>query len=89
VNGWRGLAACAGQQDLFFDGRREAAALAVCAACPVRRECAAFAIVTGTEFGIWGGMSESELQARRVKSPGRSPVITISRPRGPYRKKAA
>lgn len=85
---WRDQAACAGQQELFFDGRREAKARAVCAACPVRRECAALAITSGSEFGVWGGMTESELRARRVRTPGRSPTITISRPRGPYRKAA-
>jgi WhiB family redox-sensing transcriptional regulator len=86
--GWRARAACAGQQDLFFDGRREAAARAVCARCPVRRQCATLAITSGAEFGTWGGMTEAELRARRVKTPGRSPVIRISRPRGPARKAA-
>jgi WhiB family transcriptional regulator, redox-sensing transcriptional regulator len=88
VTGWRARAACAGQQDLFFDGRREAAARAVCDACPVRAECAAFALASGPEFGLWSGMSQAELRARRPKNPGRSPVIQVSRPRGPYRKAA-
>lgn len=86
---WRDLAACAGQQELFFDGRREAKAVAICARCPVRAECEAFALATASEFGVWAGMSESELRARRPKAPGRSPVIQISRLRGPYRKAAA
>ena len=85
---WRDLAACAGQQDLFFDGRREAKARAICAVCPVRLKCADLAITTAAEFGVWGGMSESELRARRPLSPGRSPVIQIRRLRGPSRKAA-
>jgi WhiB family redox-sensing transcriptional regulator len=85
---WRDRAACAGQQELFFDGRREAKARAVCAACPVRRECAALAITSAAEFGVWAGMSESELRARRPKTPGRAPFIKVTRPRGPYRKAA-
>jgi len=88
VTGWRARAACAGQQDLFFDGRREATARAVCAGCPVRPECAAFALASGPEYGLWAGMSQAEMRLRRTGSPGRSPVIRISRPRGPYRKAA-
>ena len=88
MSGWRARAACAGQQDLFFDGRREAKAVAICARCPVRAECEAFALATACEFGVWAGMSESELRARRPLSPGRSPVIQIRSLRGPARKAA-
>lgn len=83
------FSAMAAMLSLFFDGRRQAAALAICAGCPVRRECAGLAIASAAEFGVWGGMTESELRRRRPKSPGRSPVIKISRPRGPYRKREA
>ena len=85
---WRDRAACAGQQDLFFDGRREAKAQAICAVCPVRAECAAFAVAAACEFGVWAGMRQAELRARRPLSPGRSPVIQIRRLRGPARKAA-
>ena len=97
MTNWRSLAACAGLHDLFFGEaehkgthrRREARARAVCAGCPVRPECAAFAIASGAEFGVWGGMGEGELRARRTRTPGQSRTIRISRPRGPYREKAA
>jgi WhiB family redox-sensing transcriptional regulator len=36
------------------------AAKAVCAACPVRPECLAYALERGERFGVWGGMSERE-----------------------------
>lgn len=36
------------------------AALAVCAACPVREECLAHALDTNERFGIWGGTTEKE-----------------------------
>jgi WhiB family redox-sensing transcriptional regulator len=39
---------------------REAAAKAVCARCPVIRECASHALRAREPYGIWGGMSESE-----------------------------
>jgi WhiB family transcriptional regulator, redox-sensing transcriptional regulator len=40
--------------------RRENAAKAVCARCPVVRECAAYALTSREPFGIWGGLSESD-----------------------------
>jgi WhiB family redox-sensing transcriptional regulator len=88
VTGWRTRAACAGQHDLFFDGRREAAARAVCAGCPVRRECAEFAITSAAEFGVWAGMGESDLRGLRGGQQRRAPAVRVSRPRGPYRKAA-
>jgi WhiB family redox-sensing transcriptional regulator len=38
-------------------------AKAICASCPVRQRCLAFALATGQEFGIWGGYDEAELRA--------------------------
>lgn len=35
-------------------------AKAVCARCPVRRPCLAYALATRQEFGIWGGRDENE-----------------------------
>ncbi|EIV92329.1 WhiB family transcriptional regulator [Frankia sp. QA3] len=67
---WRSEGACgAGDIDLFFapDGiprreraRREAAAKAICGRCPVRRECLRYALRTGEQFGVWGGLNEGE-----------------------------
>jgi len=68
---WRDHAACRlADPELFFpvspggpspdqadDGR---AARAICATCPVRRECLQFALATRQAHGIWGGMSERE-----------------------------
>jgi WhiB family redox-sensing transcriptional regulator len=44
---------------------REAVAKAVCALCPVQAECLGFALATGQRFGVWGGVSESELDRLR------------------------
>lgn len=61
--------------ELFFaaDGergaakvRREQAAKAVCAICPVRAECATYAVDTRQHEGVWGGLTETErAQLRR------------------------
>jgi WhiB family redox-sensing transcriptional regulator len=44
---------------------REATAKPVCARCPVRAECLGFALATGRRFGVWGGLSEAELDPLR------------------------
>ena len=62
---WRSMAACrSADPDLFFpvssSGQslaQEAEAKAICAGCPVRRECLAFALRTHQAYGVWGGQS--------------------------------
>jgi WhiB family transcriptional regulator, redox-sensing transcriptional regulator len=65
---WREDAACqSADPELFFPvsstgpSRDQAErAKAVCAVCPVRRECLQFALATQQAHGVWGGMSEHE-----------------------------
>lgn len=65
---WRESAACrSAEPELFFpvSSQGQSAtetehAKAVCAGCPVRRECLQFALATRQAYGVWGGMSESE-----------------------------
>ena len=65
---WRSAAACRfADPDLFFpvssSGRaleQVAEAKAICAGCPVRPECLAFALRTGQLHGVWGGLGEQE-----------------------------
>lgn len=40
--------------------RREERAKQICGECPVVAECAAFALLAGERFGVWGGVSETE-----------------------------
>jgi WhiB family redox-sensing transcriptional regulator len=66
-------AACKGADtDLFFGPdaefvtarqQREATAKAICAGCPVRDACLAYALDTREAYGIWGGMNEDERRA--------------------------
>jgi Transcription factor WhiB len=66
VPGWGQKAACASRTfdpDWWFapaDDEVQAVARGVCAACPVRRSCLAYALATGEPDGIWGGFDESE-----------------------------
>ena len=75
---WRSMAACrSADPDLFFpvssSGQslaQEAEAKAICAGCPVRRECLAFALRTHQAHGVWGGLSEQERHPRKVSRSG-------------------
>ncbi|UDG98909.1 WhiB family transcriptional regulator [Rhodococcus opacus] len=50
--------------------RRERQAKAVCATCPVQRECHTHAITVGEPYGVWGGTTEAD---RRWHEPGPPP----------------
>jgi WhiB family redox-sensing transcriptional regulator len=67
---WRALAACRGvPEDIFFAHAEEeskiVAAKAVCASCPVREECLAYALDLNQTEGIWGGLTPAERRRRR------------------------
>lgn len=46
--------------------RDEAAAKNHCAVCPSVRECLAWAMRTGQDEGVWGGMSPAERRRMRL-----------------------
>jgi WhiB family transcriptional regulator, redox-sensing transcriptional regulator len=85
---WRSAAACQDTDpDLFFpvsgSGRsldQAEQAKAVCAGCPVRPSCLAFALRTGQAHGIWGGLTEEE---RREPAPAMTEVRPPRAPDGP------
>jgi WhiB family redox-sensing transcriptional regulator len=58
--------------------RRDRSAKAVCAACPVRIECADYAIRAREPYGVWGGLTEEDREA--IYS--RIPVAVYPRGRG-------
>ena len=67
---WQLLGKCRGvDSELFFHpegergprrANREAAAKAICRACPVLAHCRAHALASREPYGIWGGLSEHE-----------------------------
>lgn len=87
---WRASAGCRGTDpEVFFPvaengperDRAEAAAKAVCAGCPVRAECLAWAS-EALPFGVAGGMTEAERAALRRNHrsrPRRAPVTPACR----------
>jgi WhiB family transcriptional regulator, redox-sensing transcriptional regulator len=71
---WRLHAACRGlNTELFYSpegerglarASRERAAKAICATCPVKAPCAAYALQHQERYGVWGGLTESDRAAR-------------------------
>jgi WhiB family redox-sensing transcriptional regulator len=55
--------------EIFFPpkGNPGKQAKAICAHCPVRAECLAYAITADEKFGIWGGLNRTERQRISAK----------------------
>jgi WhiB family redox-sensing transcriptional regulator len=53
-----GLCTVEGSHELFFSERPSdlAQAQAICGRCPVKALCLQFALQSGAEWGVWGGM---------------------------------
>jgi len=73
-DGWQFAAACRGEDVAaffapnYFEKRaekdaREARAKAICARCPVRDPCLAYALRIREPHGVWGGLNEMERRA--------------------------
>jgi WhiB family transcriptional regulator, redox-sensing transcriptional regulator len=65
---WSIQALCASTgPEIFFPptGGLAAEARAICAQCPVRRSCLAYAVAVGEPFGIWGGLDPRERRIHR------------------------
>lgn len=70
---WHEWAACRGRgQELFIveRGGNYQAAKALCAVCPVDRECLAFALADEDLVGFWAGTTESERRRLRGARSG-------------------
>lgn len=69
---WARRAACLGHNpDLWFADDKSGSyreARQICAACPVRLPCLAWAVETRTDHGLWGGLAP--LERKRLRRPG-------------------
>jgi hypothetical protein len=74
---------------LFFDPHTEDQAVAICAGCPAREDCRAYAHDNRVEDGVWGGSTPKERhdawkpmcqrKCGRLAQPGRSECPTCQR----------
>lgn len=64
---WEKDAACKDSPTSMFYADTVTYAKAVCATCPVKQQCLAFALDVGERFGVWGGLSEQERAKLRNK----------------------
>jgi WhiB family redox-sensing transcriptional regulator len=77
---WRHNAVCREEDpDLFFPIGTDGPALlqaeeakAVCRRCPVMDRCLQWALASGQESGVWGGLSEGERRAMRRRAARRA-----------------
>ena len=73
---WRHEAACLDSDpELFFPIGNTGPALlqieeakAVCRRCPVTEQCLNWAVETGQDAGVWGGLSEDERRALKRRN---------------------
>eukprot|EP01133_Synstelium_polycarpum_P028130 gene28130-34063_t len=87
---WRHNAICRDEDpELFFPVGNSGPALAqiadakvVCNRCPVTAECLSWALESGQDAGVWGGMSEDErraLKRRNARTRARTSSKTTAR----------
>lgn len=63
---WMDEAACSeSNPEIFFLALAEADAKKICKTCPVANECLLYALKSDLDYGVWGGMSESERKQLR------------------------
>lgn len=68
---WPARAVCrnGSPDELFAKGAAQQTAKVICQRCPVVAECLADALDNGTEYGVWGGMTERERRALLRRRP--------------------
>lgn len=81
VDDWRHRAVCREvDPELFFPVGSSGPALlqieeakAVCRRCPVSEQCLAWALGTGQDAGVWGGMDEDQRRALKRRTARHTP----------------
>ena len=84
---WRHQAICRDEDpEVFFPVGNTGPALAqieeakkICARCPVKEPCLAWALESGQDAGVWGGLSEDErLSLIHISEPTRRTPISYA-----------
>ncbi|MGH8906947.1 MAG: WhiB family transcriptional regulator [Egibacteraceae bacterium] len=88
IGHWRTKAACLDEDpELFFPIgitgpaiEQAERAKAVCARCPVAAQCLGWALETGQDAGVWGGLDEDERRIIRRSRPRRRKRVNGNQP---------
>lgn len=93
---WRLQAACAGLElseadRIFFpenpdDPQAWVEGKQICASCPVRTNCLKNASAHGAQYGLWGGLTPQEREAKGLPVSGSRPKAGDGRKCGTYSK---
>jgi DNA-binding NarL/FixJ family response regulator len=71
---WVARGACKGKASVFEDPERRREALAICATCPVLRECSVWALHNAVD-GVAGGLTPDERTVWRTANGIAEPVV--------------
>lgn len=79
---WMERAACHDIGDMFYVDTNDESSLAlaakrVCASCPVRIDCLAYAVDNKERFGIWGGLTATERQRMHKRENKNSTIDRV------------
>lgn len=88
---WWAEAACRGRPDItWFPGQGETAApaKAICAECPAREACLAFATEHNIDQGVWGGQSGLDRRRARAGAQRRPAKRSMAGASGRWREQA-
>jgi hypothetical protein len=75
---WRARARCLGSDTKAFypdKGGNVASAKLICFGCPVRKQCADFALANNIHYGVFGGLTEKD--RKKVRNGQRTTDITF------------
>jgi WhiB family redox-sensing transcriptional regulator len=77
---WEGAVCATTDPEMFFNSHYYSVheAKKICQTCPLIQKCAEYALTHPemAEYGVWGGMSESERRAQHNKKPQSRKGIT-------------
>ena len=68
---------CRTDPDMWFSSNRTKVRRAklLCSQCPLRAACAADAISNEEQYGVWGGLDETQLRERRRRGTRYTAIV--------------
>jgi WhiB family redox-sensing transcriptional regulator len=60
ANRWSGAVCSSTDPEIFFEKATERIAVKICGSCPLKVMCAQYAIDNEEQYGVWGGLTETD-----------------------------